>query len=156
MHGAYYSEVGIASATDFPALRACSTGLYTVRDYRSIPMAGPSPEQVASRLASVRCAICKTSDFGVDSRSAKPDGEWKGICKKCFYSFPVHTDMEFYQRTQPDIPYLLKTIPCQKCQKPGVSLDFRIVLSVREAYYFVTCKACAHQFPQQSHLEAFE
>ena len=119
-------------------------------------MAGPSPEHVASRLSSVRCAICKTSDFGVDSRSANQDGEWKGICKKCFYTFPVHTDMEFYQRTQPDIPYLLKTIPCPKCRKAGVMLDFRIVLSVREAYYFVTCKACGHQFPEKSTLESFE
>jgi hypothetical protein len=115
-------------------------------------MAGPTPEQVSARLSDVRCAICKTSDFGIDSRAS----EWKGICKKCFYTFPVHTDMEFYQRTQPDVPYHMKTVPCPKCQKAGVELDFRIVLSVREAYYFVTCKACLHQFPERSLLEAFE
>jgi hypothetical protein len=119
-------------------------------------MAGPSPENVASRLSGVRCAICKTSEFAIDPRSTKSDGEWKGVCKKCRYSFPVHADMEFYQRTQPDIPYLMKTIPCPKCEKHGVDLDFRIVLSVREAYYFVTCKACAHQFPEKSSLETFE
>jgi len=119
-------------------------------------MAGPSPETVASRLSSVRCAICKTSDFAIDPRSAKPDGEWKGVCKKCRYTFPVHTDMEFYQRTQPDIPYVMKTVPCPKCQKHGATLDFRIVLSVREAYYFVTCNACLHQFAERSSLETFE
>jgi hypothetical protein len=119
-------------------------------------MAGPSPETVATRLGAVRCAICRTSEFAIDPRSTKPDGEWKGVCLKCRYTFPVHTDMEFYQRTQPDIPYLMKTIPCPKCEKPGVDLDFRIMLSVREAYYFVTCKACGHQFPEKSTLESFE
>lgn len=119
-------------------------------------MANPTPEVVSARLSGVRCAICKTSEFFIDSRSVKSDGEWKGVCKKCFYSFPVHADMEFYQRTQPDIPYLMKTIPCPKCQKAGVTLDFRIMLSVREAYYFVTCKACGHQFPEKSTLESFE
>jgi hypothetical protein len=119
-------------------------------------MAGPVLEKIESRLSGVRCAICKTSTFMVDPRTLQPDGECKGVCKKCRYSFPIHTDMEFYQRTQPDIPYLMKTIPCPKCQKVGVMLDFRIVLSVREAYYFVTCKACLHQFPEKSSLESFE
>jgi RNase P subunit RPR2 len=64
--------------------------------------------------------------------------------------------MEFYQRTQPDIPYLLKTIPCPKCHAAGVDLNFRIVMSVREAFYFVTCQACGHRFPEKSLLEAFE
>lgn len=113
-------------------------------------------EQVESRLSSVRCAICKTSGFVIDRRTMQPDGEWKGACRKCRYSFPVHTDMEFYQRTQPDIPYRLKDITCPACEHRGVELDFRIMMSVREAIYFVTCKACKHQFPEQSSLEAFE
>ena len=119
-------------------------------------MAGPSPELVASRLSSVHCAICKTSDFMIDQRTVQSDGECRAMCKQCRYTFPVHTDMEFYQRTQPDIPYLMKTVPCPKCQKAGVTLDFRIVMSVREAHYFVTCKAFAHQFPERSSLETFE
>ncbi|MBM4123882.1 MAG: hypothetical protein FJ246_02840 [Nitrospira sp.] len=86
----------------------------------------------------------------------QPDGEWKGACLKCRYSFPVHTDMEFYLRTQPDIPYRLKEFTCPVCEHRGVDLDFRIMMSVREAIYFVTCKACKHQFPEQSSLEAFE
>ena len=117
---------------------------------------GVTVEQVEARLSEVRCAICKQNQFAIDRRTAQADGEWKGVCVKCRYSFPVHTDMEFYQRTQPDIPYHLKTIPCPKCRQHGVNLDFRIVLSVREAYYFVTCKACGHNFPERSSLESFE
>jgi hypothetical protein len=29
-------------------------------------------------------------------------------------------------------------------------------MSVREAFYFVTCKACRHEFPEKSSLETFE
>ncbi|MGH7205877.1 MAG: hypothetical protein ACREI2_06675 [Nitrospiraceae bacterium] len=119
-------------------------------------MAAISVEQVESRLSGVRCAICKTNGFMIDRRTMQPDGEWKGVCTKCRYSFPIYTDMEFYQRTQPDIPYLLKGVPCPACQRRGVDLDFRILMSVREAHYFVTCKACGHQFPERSTLETFE
>lgn len=119
-------------------------------------MASVSIEQIESRLSAVRCAICKANQFGVDRRTMQPDGECKGVCLACRYSFPVHTDMEFYRRTQPDIPYVMKGIPCPKCQKHGVDLDFRIVLSVRDAFYFVTCKACGHPFTEKSSLESFE
>ena len=152
--GAYYSGTAQIGQSDW--LRVRSAGLYTGHDYRSILMAGPSPELVASRLSSVRCAICKTSDFMIDQRTVQSDGECRAMCKQCRYTFPVHTDMEFYQRTQPDIPYLMKTVPCPKCQKAGVTLDFRIVMSVREAHYFVTCNACRHQFAERSSLETFE
>jgi len=123
---------------------------------KCLEMAGPSPEHVALRLSGVRCAVCKTSDFTIDPRSLTPDGDWRGVCLKCRYTFPVHTDMELYQRTQPDIPDLMKTVPCPQCQNHGVDLDFRIVMSVREAYYFVTCQACLHQFAERSSLETFE
>jgi hypothetical protein len=119
-------------------------------------MSRPGIEHVEQRLSSVKCAICKTSQFMVDRRTLQPDGECKAMCKQCRYSFPVHTDMDFYRKTQPDIPYLMRTIPCPKCEKQGVTLDFRIVMSVREAHYFVTCLACSHQFSEKSLLEAFE
>ncbi|MGQ0810599.1 MAG: hypothetical protein ACT4OO_05165 [Nitrospiraceae bacterium] len=64
--------------------------------------------------------------------------------------------MEFYLRTQPDVPYRLKDISCPHCMQRGVALDFRIVMSVREAIYFVTCTACKKKFPENSSLEAFE
>ncbi|TAJ09567.1 MAG: hypothetical protein EPO61_05780 [Nitrospirae bacterium] len=119
-------------------------------------MAALTVEQVESRLSSVRCAICKTSGFSIDRRTMQADGDWKGACQKCRYSFPVYTNMEFYLRTQPDVPYRLKEITCPACEHRGVDLDFRIVMSVREAIYFVTCAACGHKFPEQSSLEAFE
>jgi len=113
-------------------------------------------KEVEARLTQVKCAICKKSRFGIDSRSMKEDGDWKGLCLDCFYSFPVYTDMEFYTRTQPDVPYRLKEIACPSCEQRQVALDFRIVMSVRESIYFLTCKACQHQFPERSSLESFE
>jgi hypothetical protein len=62
-------------------------------------------QEVERRLGTVPCAICKESSFGIDERFKGTDGEWRGICKKCYYTFPVHADMEFYLRTQPDVPY---------------------------------------------------
>ncbi len=113
-------------------------------------------EEVEKRLGSVHCAVCKGSAFGIDRRSMQPDGDWRGVCMGCRYSFPVYTDMEFYVRTQPDVPYRLKEISCPTCTRRGVTLEFRIVMSVREAIYFVSCPACQSQFPERSSLEAFE
>jgi hypothetical protein len=113
-------------------------------------------QEVERRLSTVQCAVCKQSNFGLDERFMGSDGEWRGICKKCFYTFPVHTDMDFYLQTQPDVPLRLKEISCTACNHRGVSLDFRATLSVREAVYFVTCQGCQRQFPERSSLEAFE
>ena len=119
-------------------------------------MGRPSLEDVEKRLQEVRCAVCKANSFGIDRRTLQPDGECRGVCLKCRYTFPVYTDMDFYLRTQPDIPYRLKEISCPSCQQRGVHLDFRATMSVREAIYFVTCEACRTRFPEQSSLEAFE
>ncbi len=119
-------------------------------------MSSISIKDVETRLGHVKCATCKSNRFGIDNRTVKDDGEWKGICRDCFYTFPIHTDMEFYLRTQPDVPYRLREIACQACEKRGVSLDFRINMSVRESVYFVTCQSCHIQFTEQSSLEAFE
>ncbi len=113
-------------------------------------------KEVEARLSEVKCAICKKSRFGIDSRSMQEDGDWKGLCLDCYYSFPVYTDMQFYLQTQPDIPYRLKEIACPSCEQRQVDLNFRIVMSVRESIYFLTCKACHHQFPERSSLESFE
>ena len=113
-------------------------------------------QYVQDRLGHAKCAICKTSRFGIDSRSVKEDGEWKGICLNCYYNFPVHTDMEFYLQTQPDVKYWLKEISCPLCGHRGVTLDFRIVMSVRESLYFVSCQRCRHSFTERSFLEIFE
>jgi hypothetical protein len=54
------------------------------------------------------------------------------------------------------VPYLLKTIPCLQWEGRAVTLDFHIVMSVREAFYFVTCQACGNAFSEKSSLETFE
>ena len=113
-------------------------------------------KQVEERLGQVKCAICKLSQFGIDSRTVTGDGNWKGICRSCYYTFPVYTDMEFYLRTQPDVPYRLRDLSCPVCEKHDFNLDFRIVMSVRESIYFLTCKSCQHAFHDWSFLETFE
>ncbi|HSA85720.1 MAG TPA: hypothetical protein VLE46_06040 [Nitrospira sp.] len=113
-------------------------------------------QEVERRLNTVPCAVCKQSSFAIDERFMGTDGDWRGICKKCYYTFPVYTDMEFYLRTQPDVPFRLKEISCTACNHRGVDLDFRATLSVRDAYYFVTCQGCNRQFVEKSSLEAFE
>ncbi|OQW45963.1 MAG: hypothetical protein A4C66_15065 [Nitrospira sp. HN-bin3] len=113
-------------------------------------------QEVERRLNTVPCAICKQSSFAIDERFMGTDGDWRGICKKCFYTFPVYTDMEFYLRTQPDIPFRLKEISCTACNHRGVNLDLRATVSVRDAYYFVTCQGCRREFVERSSLEAFE
>jgi hypothetical protein len=119
-------------------------------------MAMLTVEEVEKRLTTVRCAICKGNTFGIDRRTLQPDGECRGVCTKCRYTFPVYTDMDFYLRTQPDMVYRLKDMSCEACEHRGLSLDFRITMSVREVIYFVTCPSCRRQFAQQSSLEAFE
>jgi transcription elongation factor Elf1 len=116
----------------------------------------PTVKEVETRLGTVQCAICKGSSFGIDERSMQADGEWRGICRKCYYTFHIYTDMEFYLRTQPDIPYRLKEMSCPTCNHKGVSLNFRATMSVRESIYFLTCTACQKTYPERSSLEAFE
>jgi hypothetical protein len=134
------------------------TGCTTLRTsvQGAAPMPSPTVKEVETRLETVQCAICKGSSFGIDQRFTQADGEWRGVCKKCYYSFPVYTDMEFYLRTQPDIPYRLKEMSCPTCNQRGVRLNFRITMSVRESIYFLTCTACQKTFPERSSLEAFE
>ena len=132
------------------------TGCTTLRSSAqgAAPMPSPTVKEVETRLETVQCAICKGSSFGIDQRFTQADGEWRGVCKKCYYSFPIY--MEFYLRTQPDIPYRLKEMSCPTCNHQGVSLNFRVTMSVRESIYFLTCTSCQKTFPERSSLEAFE
>lgn len=119
-------------------------------------MSSISVQTVESRLRQVKCAICKSQRFGIDSRTVNNDGEWKAICLNCHYTFPVHTDMDFYLQTQPDVPYRLREIACPACEQRSGELNFRVQMSVRESIYFLTCRSCGNEFPERSSLEAFE
>lgn len=132
------------------------TTIYAPSSGEPVTMSSLDVQYVQERLTQAKCAVCKKSRFAIDSRSMKEDGEWKGICLDCYYNFPVYTDMEFYLRIQPDVQYWLKDIACPLCSHRGVTLEFRIVMSVRESLYFVTCEHCQHSFTEQSYLEVFE
>ena len=139
-----------------PCERYTSRSMSPTAAQGASPMPSPTVKEVETRLETVQCAICKGSSFGIDERSMQADGEWRGICRKCYYTFPIYTDMEFYLRTQPDIPYRLKEMSCPTCNQRGVNLNFRITMSVRESIYFLTCTSCQKTYPERSSLEAFE
>jgi formylmethanofuran dehydrogenase subunit E len=114
-------------------------------------------EKVEQRLHAMTCPVCKScNDFTVSRDSRITDGEYKIFCKGCRYSMPVHMDMENYLRNQPDVPYWLKGMRCPACLKMGVTLDFWVQPSVRNALYFVSCNACQEPFMEKSSLEAYE
>ena len=114
-------------------------------------------DTVEKRLAALTCPVCKACHgFMIPRDSRITDGEYKAFCKGCRYSFPIHMDMESYQRSHPDVAYWLKGMRCPACLTSGGRLDFWIQPSVRDALYFVTCSACQHPFFEKSHLEAFE
>ncbi len=103
-------------------------------------------QEVERRLNTVPCAVCKQSSFAIDERFMGPDGDWRGICKKCFYTFPVYTDMEVYPRTQPDVPLRLNEISCTACNHRGVRLDLRATLFMRQPYLFVPSQDSHRKF----------
>ena len=107
--------VGIGTYTKLNSLNSDRIESIRLSRYRMEPLA---VKQVEERLGQVKCAICKLSQFGIDSRTVTGDGNWKGICRSCYYTFPVYTDMEFYLRTQPDVPYRLRDLSCPVCEKP--------------------------------------
>jgi len=77
-------------------------------------------------------------------------------CMSCRYSFQVSTPTKPINQTDPDVAIWLNGLSCPKCQENGVEFDFRCVPSVRECYYFVTCRACGRPFRERSPMEAFE
>ena len=61
----------------------------------------------------------------------------------------LHRHGVFTSKPSLTFPYRLKEIPCLNCDERGVTLDFRIVMSVRESLYFVTCRTCHHPFVER-------
>jgi hypothetical protein len=77
-------------------------------------------------------------------------------CMNCKYSFQVSIPTKPFSQTDPDLAVWLNSLNCPSCQESGAEVNFRCVPSVRECYYFVTCKACQHPFREKAPMEAYE
>ena len=81
---------------------------------------------------------------------------YQAQCINCRYTFQVSIPTKPISQTDPDIANWMNGISCPACQENGVEINFRCVPSVRECYYFVTCKACGHPFREKAPMEAYE
>lgn len=114
--------------------------------------------KITTRLREIACPICKKSEFVMNPRSSQSYAEdlFTAGCAHCHYTFPVSTRTKPIQQTDPDVAMWLDGLSCPSCEKRGVELDFRCVPSVRDCYYFVTCKTCQHPFYERAPMEAYE
>ena len=117
-----------------------------------------SVEEINTRLREISCPICKQSEFVMNPRSDQSYAEalYTAQCIHCHYTFPVSTPTKPISQTDPDVAIWLNSLNCPSCQERGAELDFRCVPSVRDCYYFVTCKACQHPFYEKAPMEAYE
>ena len=118
----------------------------------------PSVVEIQERLAQIPCPICKKSNFVMHPRSDQSYAEalYTAQCADCHYTFQVSTLTKPIHQTDPDVAQWLGSLGCPSCQKQGTELNFRCVPSVRDCYYFVTCRSCRHPFYEKSPMEAFE
>lgn len=118
----------------------------------------PDIQEIQERLSQIPCPICKTSNFVMNSRGNQGYAEALYIaqCTDCHYTFQVSTPTKPIHQTDPDIAQWLGSLGCPSCQMRGAELNFRCVPSVRDCYYFVTCKTCRYPFYEKSPMEAFE
>jgi hypothetical protein len=117
-----------------------------------------SLEEISTRLREISCPICKKSEFMINPQSSHSFAEeiYTARCNGCNYTFQVSSPTKPISQTDPDIAIWLKGLSCPKCLENGVEFNFRCVPSVRECYYFVTCKACGRPFREKAPMEAFE
>ena len=88
-----------------------------------VQMALPSVKEVEARLGGNPGFV--KNRFGIDSRSVTEDGEWKAICRDCFYTFPVHTTWLFICKLSRIFPIGSK-FPLPRKHR-GVTIDFQAV-----------------------------
>lgn len=115
-------------------------------------------EDAQKRMADLKCPTCKKSNFAIMPRPTVSFGEdlYTARCLDCPYTFQVSIPTKPISQTQPDTVQWLSGIPCPKCGELGVTYEFRCSPSVREVFYFVTCKDCRHPFHEKAFMEAFE
>ncbi|HEX9758273.1 MAG TPA: hypothetical protein VGB26_10825 [Nitrospiria bacterium] len=117
-----------------------------------------SIEVAQKRLENIQCAACKKSRFFIIPKPTAAFNEdlYTARCLDCPYTFPIGIPTQPVSQTQPDTAQWLSGIPCPKCEELGVNFNFRCTLSVRDTFYFVTCRGCKHTFHEKAHMEAFE
>jgi len=115
-------------------------------------------EVIQQRLGAIACPVCRKQEFHVRIKSESPDGEnvYTAMCAGCRYNFPVSTENNLYQLSNPDTASWLKSFPCPKCMVRGAELDFRCTVSVRESRIFLHGKSCGHEFNESTPGEAYE
>jgi hypothetical protein len=117
-----------------------------------------SPEEIQNRLSALACPICKKSGFAIQPQQQTGFAEILRTagCLGCRYSFPVGIPTRPVYETNPDVAQWLGGLPCPSCEHLGAVMEFRCMPSVRDSYYFVTCRACMHPFHEKAPMEAFE
>ncbi len=123
-------------------------------------------EAIEKRLGELPCPICGSSQrratqrsrFGIRSAGQAGYAEqlYTARCLDCAYLFQVSTPTRPIRETRPDVAIWLDGLSCPVCQESGVEFDFRCAPSVRDCFYFVTCKRCHHPFHEKASMEAFE
>ena len=115
-------------------------------------------EEISTRLREVLCPIYKKSEFVMNPRinQAYAENIYTAQCMSCRYSFQVSIPTKPFSQTDPDLAVWLNSLSCPSCQETRAEVNFRCVPSVRECYYFVTCKTCQHPFREKAPMEAYE
>ena len=115
-------------------------------------------EDIPKRMEDIRCAVCKKSRFFIlpTPISSFAENLYTARCLDCAYTFPVGIPTKPISQTQPDTAQWLMGLPCPQCGEIGVNFDFRCTASVRDTFYFVTCKDCKHTFHEKASMEAYE
>jgi hypothetical protein len=115
-------------------------------------------EFIQDQLSQVSCPLCQQTKYTVTPDRNSGSGEilCTGRCNNCSYTFKIYPEVETYLKTQPDVDYWLQAYRCMSCEQQGADLNFRCALSVRDTFYFLTCKSCGKHFYEKSFMETFE
>lgn len=115
-------------------------------------------EDIQSRLSELPCPACRKTGYFVRDSGEKSFAErfLNARCLHCAYHFTVSIPTRPLREVDPDTDLWLKNAACPACEARGAELNFRGNLSVRQRFYFLTCKTCGHAFHDRAPMEAFE
>jgi hypothetical protein len=118
----------------------------------------PDLDEIQKRLPQIACPICKKSRFVIPPRAEQSFAEsiYTARCADCNYTFKVSLSTKPIEQNDPDTAQWLGGLSCPSCEGRGAQMDFRCMPSVRDCFYFVTCKSCRHPYYEKAPMEAFE